>query len=224
MIGHVQFGHASFPPVSFSTSHTPVSGQPAADGAEDEQNSGPAGASSPSHLTEQERKEVEALSRRDREVRAHEQAHAAAAGALAQGGPTYEFERGPDGRMYAVGGEVNIDTSAVPGDPQATLEKAEQIRRAALAPADPSSQDRSVAADAAAMAAQARVELAEQRSEIGHPGESQHELNAERSKVTCAVCGGEHPAAGHDAVMAYGGAPGNPTAVGSGNLLLNLSA
>ncbi len=103
------------------------------------------------------------LKRRDREVRAHEQAHLAAAGAYAKGGPQFTFQKGPDGKNYAVGGEVQIDTSAVPGDPEATLRKAEQVRRAANAPASPSSQDRSVAADAAAMAIQARIEIAREQ-------------------------------------------------------------
>lgn len=100
------------------------------------------------------------LRARDRQVRAHEAAHLAAAGGLARGGATYTYERGPDGRPYAIGGEVSIDTSAISGDPRATLAKAQQIQAAALAPADPSPQDRSVAAAAAAMAAQAQQELA----------------------------------------------------------------
>ena len=116
-------------------------------------------------LTEEEKAEVEKLRARDREVRAHEQAHAAAAGGHARGGPSYTFERGPDGRQYAVGGEVNIDTSPVEGNPQATIRKAQQIRAAALAPADPSPQDRSVAASASALEARARQELREEEDE-----------------------------------------------------------
>jgi hypothetical protein len=42
------------------------------------------------------------------------------------------------------------------------LQKALQIQRAALAPADPSGQDRRVAAEAAAMAAEARQDVAQQ--------------------------------------------------------------
>ena len=103
--------------------------------------------------------EIAKLRARDREVRAHEQAHAAAAGGLARGGPTFTYERGPDGKQYAVGGEVNIDTSPVAGDPEATVRKARQIRAAALAPADPSSQDRAVAASATAMETKARQEI-----------------------------------------------------------------
>jgi hypothetical protein len=116
-------------------------------------------------LSDDELLEVEELKRRDTEVRAHEQAHLSAAGSLAQGGANFSFETGPDGNRYAVGGDVNIDTSAVAGDPQATLRKAQQIRRAASAPVDPSSQDRSVAAQASRMEAQARVEISQQARE-----------------------------------------------------------
>lgn len=113
--------------------------------------------------------ELRKLQVRDREVRAHEQAHLAAAGRFATGGASFEFQRGPDGRSYAIGGEVRIDTSAIPGDPRATLEKAETIRRAATAPANPSSQDRQVAAAAVSMAAEARAELQVERSENSGP-------------------------------------------------------
>lgn len=104
------------------------------------------------------------LASRDREVRAHEQAHASVGGAYA-GAPSYTFKGGSDGKRYAIGGEVGIDTSAVPNDPAATVRKMEVVIRAALAPAEPSSQDRRVAAQATVRAAQARVELAQQQRE-----------------------------------------------------------
>lgn len=107
----------------------------------------------------QDQQVLRQLGARDREVRQHELAHQAAGGAHT-GAASYSYERGPDGRMYAVGGEVSIDTSSVSGDPGATLEKAEAIIRAAMAPAEPSSQDHQVAASARAMAAEARAELA----------------------------------------------------------------
>jgi hypothetical protein len=111
-------------------------------------------------LDEDDKLQLQALKRRDQEVRAHEQAHLAAAGGYAKGGATFSYEKGPDGRLYAVGGEVSIDASEVAGNPQATLQKARTVTRAALAPANPSSADRSVAAKAAAMAAQAQQEIA----------------------------------------------------------------
>lgn len=114
--------------------------------------------------SEQDLKIVEELKSRDREVRAHEQAHVAAAGGLAKGGPSYTYQYGPDGQAYAVGGEVNIDTS--PGrTPEETISKARQIRAAALAPSDPSDQDRAVAAAAAQLEAQAQQELTQQTTE-----------------------------------------------------------
>lgn len=107
--------------------------------------------------------EVKALSARDREVRAHEQAHMSAGGQYA-GSATYEYQRGPNGVNYAVGGEVPISTGAA-ATPEESLRKAQIIRSAALAPAEPSSQDRKVAAMASQMEIKARSDLAEQRRE-----------------------------------------------------------
>ena len=91
-----------------------------------------------------EQEQINKLSATDRAVRAHESAHMAAAAGLAVSGPTFEYERGPDGRMYAVAGEVHIEISGG-GSPEETLAKARQIRAAALAPGDPSAQDMAVA-------------------------------------------------------------------------------
>jgi hypothetical protein len=107
---------------------------------------------------ELERRQIQELVLRDRQVRDHERAHTAVGGQYA-GPPRYTFERGPDGINYAVAGEVSISAGAVSGDPAATIQKAQVVRRAALAPTDPSAQDRSVAAQAAHIESQARVEL-----------------------------------------------------------------
>lgn len=136
--------------------------------------------------------EIRELAARDREVRQHEQAHAALGGRYA-GAPQYDFVRGPDGVSYAVSGEVPIDTSRIPNDPQATIEKAQQIRRAAYAPAEPSDTDRRVAAEAAQMEAQARAELRqmeaqeaeERRTSPDEEGESsarRDELSTDRER------------------------------------------
>lgn len=109
-------------------------------------------------LSPEAQAQLRKLQQRDREVRAHESAHLAAAGEHAVGGAQYQYQQGPDGRMYAIGGHVSIDTSSVPGDPEETERKAEQVRRAALAPGDPSAQDAQVAAQAARMSADARIE------------------------------------------------------------------
>lgn len=101
--------------------------------------------------------ELQKLQKRDTEVRAHEQAHAAAGGNYA-GAPSYEYQKGPDGKLYAVGGETPIDTAPVADDPQATIAKMETVIRAALAPAQPSSQDLKVAAQAQQAKTQAQIE------------------------------------------------------------------
>jgi hypothetical protein len=103
---------------------------------------------------------IRKLRSRDREVRAHEQAHSSVGGQYA-GAASFTYQRGPDGVLYAVGGEVSIDVGAIPGNPQATLDKALQVQRAALAPRDPSSTDRQVAQRAAGLARDARAQLAE---------------------------------------------------------------
>jgi hypothetical protein len=127
-----------------------------------------------SELTEEERQQVEELKKRDAEVRRHEQAHKAAAAGHAKGGPSYSYETGPDGRRYAVGGEVQIDTSEVSNDPDATIRKMRQIQRAANAPAEPSSQDRQVAAQAAAKLQAAQREKSAEQAENVAGGEANH--------------------------------------------------
>jgi hypothetical protein len=110
-------------------------------------------------LTPEEVREVEKLQKRDKEVKAHEMAHLMAAGAFARGGAHYDYEVGPDGKRYAVGGEVSIDISKIANDPKATIQKMRTVERAALAPASPSAQDRRVAADAEQAQIEAQLQL-----------------------------------------------------------------
>ena len=122
------------------------------------------------------RRQLEALKSRDREVRAHEAAHQHAAGPLARGSANFEYQVGPDGRRYAIGGEVNVETSRT-GDPARDIENARAIRRAALAPAVPSAQDLRVASEASAMEIRAQQELqatrlAEQTARAGSEDEA----------------------------------------------------
>ena len=123
--------------------------------AVDRRGSGPA-----QELTEEEKRQVQDLARRDREVRAHEQAHVAASGGLA-GAPHYEYRTGPDGKRYAAGGEVSVRRSGG-GDLDQSLREAEAVKRGATAPAQPSSQDRAVAAAAAADIVRLKSEKAQQ--------------------------------------------------------------
>jgi hypothetical protein len=114
-------------------------------------------------LTEADLAMVRELKQRDQKVRQHEMAHLMASGGLAQGGPRYTYQKGPDGQNYAVGGRVHLDIS--PGKtPEETLQKAQTIQAAAMAPADPSGQDRSIAAKASQMAMKARMELTQQQT------------------------------------------------------------
>lgn len=117
------------------------------------------------NLSKAEQHVLQQLKSRDREVKAHERAHIAAGGHYVQGGANYSYRIGPDGKMYAVGGEVSIDVSPVPGDPQATIEKAQAIQRAARAPAQPSAQDAAVAAQATSMEMQAQMEVQREEPE-----------------------------------------------------------
>jgi hypothetical protein len=114
-------------------------------------------------LSDDEQQQVRELEKREVEVRQHENAYLGAAGGLAQG-MSFEYATGPDGKRYISGGEVRIDTSPVPGEPDATIAKARTVRRAANAPAEPSAQDRQVAAAAARMEAHARAEKLEEAS------------------------------------------------------------
>ncbi|UUX50292.1 hypothetical protein NUH88_01075 [Nisaea acidiphila] len=115
-------------------------------------------------LSEEEQEIVDDLKQRDAEVRRHEQAHKAVGGQYA-GAISYTYQSGPDGNRYAVGGEVPIDASPIPGDPEATIRKLQQVRSAALAPAEPSGADRAVAAQATQGIQQARAEQAQESAE-----------------------------------------------------------
>ncbi|MEP4890823.1 MAG: putative metalloprotease CJM1_0395 family protein [Aliiglaciecola sp.] len=110
-----------------------------------------------------DQQEIEELKSRDAEVRAHEQAHASVGGQYAAS-PTYEYESGPDGNQYAVSGEVSIDISEEE-TPEETVRKMQQVRAAALAPADPSSQDLRVASEATKIATEARSDIAKEKAE-----------------------------------------------------------
>ncbi|PIP80471.1 MAG: hypothetical protein COW84_05045 [Gammaproteobacteria bacterium CG22_combo_CG10-13_8_21_14_all_40_8] len=112
----------------------------------------------------QEQQVVQELSSRDREVRAHEQAHATVGGNLA-GPPSFKFIRGPNGVLYATEGEVSISSGGGGSDPESNIAKLEKVIRAALAPAQPSGQDVRVATNAAAALNEIRSSLAAQKYE-----------------------------------------------------------
>lgn len=115
-------------------------------------------------LTQEELQQVQELKQRDAEVRAHEQAHISAAAGLRTSAASYDYQTGPDGKKYAVGGEVSISFTSS-GDPEEDIQNAETMRNAALAPAEPSGQDRSVAKDAEKIIQQAKEKLTEQQDQ-----------------------------------------------------------
>lgn len=130
--------------------------------ADSEVTSGPTRADG-TPLAPEEVQLLEQLKQTDRDVRQHEMAHQVTGGPYT-GGATYEYEIGPDGKRYAVAGEVPIDYGPVPGNPQATIEKMQTVIAAALAPADPSPKDLQVAAQARQYLLEAKLEAAQQQS------------------------------------------------------------
>ncbi len=133
------------------------------DDGDDHENAARKGAAQ-GELSAEEKKAIRELQQRDRRVRAHEQAHVAASGRIAVSGPSYEYEQGPDGRNYAVGGSVNYSVPPA-STPEEERQLAQQLRRMALAPADPSPTDRSTAARAAAKEARANRDIQAERME-----------------------------------------------------------
>lgn len=206
-----------------------VKGSDAEDGEGDEANtSGESKATSATgeELTEEEQAEVEDLKARDQEVRTHEQAHKSAGGQYAAA-PTYSYERGPDGKQYVTDGEVSIDIGEE-SDPQATINKMQVVKRAAMAPAQPSAQDRRVYAEATQKEAQARQELNEQEAEEaqgsvegenstsptaskGTEGESNSAINAQGDESESNTINGNSNSNSNGAVPANGAKSGKST-------------
>ncbi len=133
-------------------------------------------------LSEEEQAELQDMKSRDEEVRVHEQAHQSAGGQYASA-PHYEYENGPDGKRYVTDGSVNIDVGKE-SDPQATIDKMQVVKRAALAPAQPSAQDRRVYAEASQKEAEARRELNEQRQEEAAAAQGQGQEQSQAASAT----------------------------------------
>lgn len=107
----------------------------------------------PVDLSAAERADVTRLQQRDQQVRQEEKAHAAVAGDLA--GPiNYVYQRGPDGRQYAVGGSVGIQATNFSGDPAEAKRIGARMAAAANAATNPSAQDYAAARKAYAFGGQ----------------------------------------------------------------------
>lgn len=137
------------------------------------------------NLSEEQRDQIRELQKTDSQVRQHEQSHKTAGGPYA-GSIRFDYTTGPDGRRYVVGGEVPIDASPIRGNPEATITKMEVVKRAALAPQDPSPQDRAVAAQADATKAQAQTELRNSRNQQGQASDAANRGDPEMAAVLTA--------------------------------------
>lgn len=151
---------------------------------QEEGKSAPADKSDSSKMSAQDSRRLEELKRLDREVRTHEQAHVVAGGSLVRGGASFGYATGPDGRLYAVSGEVSIDASPVDDDPKATISKMSRVIAAALAPAQPSGQDRAVASSATKTQFEAQQALSHQTMEAAQGGETEETGSAAQSQKT----------------------------------------
>jgi len=106
-------------------------------------------------LSPSEKQLVSELQARDAEVRQHEAAHKSAGAAT--GAASYTYQKGPDGKMYAIGGEVDVAMKSG-ATPEETIQNAQAVIAAAMAPTDPSPQDHAVASLARMMMLKAQQE------------------------------------------------------------------
>jgi hypothetical protein len=82
----------------------------------------------------------------DAKIRTHEQSHAMKSETTAP--IQYNYQMGPDGKMYAVGGSVRLDTSIPLNDPKAASFKLDKLKNSATAPDQMSGADSSIAIQA----------------------------------------------------------------------------
>lgn len=140
-------------------------------------------------MTLEQANELKRIQGKAEKVVSHEDAHAMVGGTLMLGGPTYQYELGPDGEVYESSGQSRIDMSPLVGNPQGTVFKMQHVKRAAMAPLNPSGADRVVASQADQIENQARKQLKNvaekvvEQNLIGIGGESasavQEQANAE---------------------------------------------
>ena len=114
-------------------------------------------------LSPDEQRLVKDLAARDSEVKAHESAHQASGGGMT-GAASYTYQQGPDGKMYAIGGEVSISTPAA-STPEEAIANARQVMASAMAAGNPSPQDFAVASSARIMEMKAMQQLAKEQAE-----------------------------------------------------------
>ena len=95
----------------------------------------------------------------DANTRIHEQTHAILANTTTP--IQYNYQMGPDGKMYAVGGNVRLDTS-IPNNPKAAEQKLNELKKSATSPGgDMSLADSTIAISANLM--KMKLQLQEQQ-------------------------------------------------------------
>lgn len=190
-----EYSDAEFKPYSRVASHEPKLAETAAK-APNAEGSAVAAQEKPDPRIQAQIVQLKAI---EEKVKAHEAAHKSAGGTMT-GPVSYSYTRGPDGKNYITGGEVPISVS--PGKtPRETISRMQQVIQAALAPADPSPQDRAVAAQAAALQQEAR----QQESTVPADSETPPTVAAEPGKQA-------DSSVAHDSQRAYG----NPAVAGGG--------
>ena len=192
------------PPANLDDTAANATVSPAPDGGGDRTAENGAGdIDNPNALTPEEQAEVRRLQAIDRQVRAHEAAHKAA-GAGVTGPATFTYVTGPDGRQYAVAGEVQITVTASPTNPEQAVEQLEQVKRAALAPADPSPADRAAAAAADAALTRAEAEVREQEQAEAAEQADRRAARQATDGLTSSTDGGLDASPFAAAINAYG--------------------
>jgi len=135
-------------------------------------------------LTTAQKALISELQATDTTVHAHERAHIAAGGSVIRGGAVFSYEKAPNNQLYAVAGEVGIDTSEG-NTPEETITKMQTVRAAALAPSDPSAADYQVASTASILQLKAQLELSKTKQSelLAKPEESYTSANNEESST-----------------------------------------
>ena len=129
-----------------------------------------------SKLSDDQLKSVKKKRAMDKAITEHEDAHHDVAGDLARSEATYTTKVGEDGQEYRVAGKVMIDTGTE-ADPEKTVKKMKQVKKAALAPdgnvlAPLSDQDRKVAREADEKLAKAEAVLSGREKPSDDAGKS----------------------------------------------------
>ncbi len=105
--------------------------------------------------SQEEQKEIEKIRKNSRNVKLRELVYRAVVGNYVRNTVSFEYETGPDGIKYAVAGHTTIDTRPIINNPEATIRKAQAIKKTKI--------DRAVAVEVEKMEREAIMELKEEQ-------------------------------------------------------------